>query len=153
MKPISKQLVLLSSVLLLAGCAGGGEEQTNESSTSAEAPVQKAPQDDELALSDLAKKGKVAFLKCRSCHLLNEGDPHLTGPNLHGFYDVEAGTRDGYVYSDALKNSGIVWNAEMLDGWLEKPTQSIPGTKMVFAGLANKAEREALIAYLQEATQ
>ncbi|MEP2380295.1 c-type cytochrome, partial [Parasphingorhabdus sp.] len=118
-----------------------------------EAPAKTAPETPEIELSALAKKGKIAFLKCRSCHTVKQGEPHLTGPNLHGFYDTKAGTRDGYVYSEALLASGISWNDAALDSWIEKPTTAIPGTKMVFAGITNKEERDALVAYMREVTQ
>lgn len=150
---ISKRVALFSAIALLAGCSGGDDEQTAEPDASAETPTEKSSETEEKPLSALAQKGKIAFLKCRSCHLLNEGDPHLTGPNLHGFYEAKAASREGYIYSDPLKSADIAWNDETLDGWLEKPTTSIPGTKMVFAGIADRAEREALIAYLKEATQ
>ena len=37
-----------------------------------------------------------------------------------------------------MKESGIVWDEETLDGYLEKPKKYIKGTKMAFAGLKKK---------------
>lgn len=49
--------------------------------------------------------------------------------------------------------SGITWNAETLNTYLENPKKYIPGTKMVFAGLKKANERADLIAYLEEASK
>ncbi|GAB5486939.1 MAG: cytochrome c family protein [Parasphingorhabdus sp.] len=151
---IRNQVALTSAIILLAGCSGGDSQPADPpETTGTETQTEAAPEAPEIELSDLAKKGKIAFLKCRSCHTVNQGEPHLTGPNLHGFYDVKAGTREGYVYSEALLASGTTWNDAALDAWIESPTAAIPGTKMVFAGITKPEEREALIAYMKEVTQ
>ena len=61
-----------------------------------------------------------------------------------------AGSADGYKkYSDAMKSSGIVWNEETLDGYLEKPKAYLKGTRMAFAGLRKEEDRANVIAYLK----
>ena len=47
---------------------------------------------------------------------------------------------------------GIAWGADTLDIYLTNPKKYIPGTKMVFAGLKKKKDRDSLIAYLEEST-
>ena len=48
-----------------------------------------------------------------------------------------------------MKASGIVWNAETLDGYLAAPKKYLKGTKMAFAGLKKEADRQNIIAYLE----
>ena len=59
----------------------------------------------------------------------------------------------GYAYSEAMKNSGIVWSEETLDRFLQGPRRMVPGTKMTDAGVAEAQDRADLIAYLQQATK
>lgn len=97
-------------------------------------------------------KGERLFLRCRTCHEVAAGKPNKVGPNLHGFWGKPAGHVEGFKYSDALRSSGVVWDEKTLDVWLTHPTTLVGGTTMAFIGLPDKADRDALIAYLQKAT-
>jgi cytochrome c len=97
-----------------------------------------------------AENGKVVFNKCRACHQVGEGAKNLVGPVLNGLDGRKAGTVDGYNYSDANKNSGIVWNESTFREYIKNPRARIPGTKMVFAGLRDEKEIADLWAYLRQ---
>ncbi|MGI9309036.1 MAG: c-type cytochrome, partial [Gammaproteobacteria bacterium] len=58
----------------------------------------------------------------------------------------------GFNYSDVVKGSGIVWTPEALDQWLERPSECLPGNRMVFVGIRKAEDRANLIAFLQQAT-
>ena len=97
-----------------------------------------------------AKDGKKVFNKCKSCHTLDAGK-HRIGPSLAGVVGRKAGAAEGYgKYSDALLESGIVWNDETLNAYLENPKKAIPGNKMTFAGLRKAEDRAAVIEYMEQ---
>ncbi len=99
------------------------------------------------------KLGRRVFLLCAACHNVVKGEAHKVGPNLNGFFGKKAGTKKGFVYSDALKDKGITWSEETLRAWLENPASYVPGTKMAFVGVKKKEQQDALIAYLKEVTK
>lgn len=104
-----------------------------------------------LADGDPAKGEKV-FRKCKTCHSMEAGK-HKIGPSLAGIVGRQAGTVEGYTkYSDALKGSGITWDEDNLEAFLEKPKEHIPGNKMTFPGLRKEDDREDVIAYLKSAS-
>ena len=101
-----------------------------------------------LASGDVAAGEKV-FKKCKACHVV-DAEKHKTGPHLVNIMGRAAGSAEGFKkYSDAMKSSGIVWNEETLDGYLEKPKAYVKGTRMAFAGLRKEEDRANVIAYLK----
>ena len=55
-----------------------------------------------------------------------------------------------FNYSDANKNSGIVWSEQTFGDYIQDPKAKIPGTKKVFAGIKNEQEAKDLWAYLKQ---
>ena len=94
------------------------------------------------------EKGEKTFRKCKSCHALEVGK-HKVGPTLYGVYGSVSGKVEGFKYSKAMASSDIIWDEEALNRFLENPKKYIPGTKMSFAGLKKKSQRENVIAYFK----
>ncbi|MBX3613983.1 MAG: cytochrome c family protein [Burkholderiaceae bacterium] len=86
--------------------------------------------------------------RCLACHALQYD---RTGPRHCGLFGRKAGGVPGFDYSEAMKRSGIVWNAATLDRFLANPLGTVPGTTMGYAGIADARERADLIAYLGQA--
>jgi cytochrome c len=87
---------------------------------------------------------------CRTCHTTVSGDNRL-GPNLAGLIGRKAGSVEGYGYSSAMKNSGVVWDAKTLDQFIADPDGVIPGNNMKpFSGLTNAEERGKIVAFLSQ---
>lgn len=94
--------------------------------------------------------GARVFKKCQACHAVGEGAANKVGPELNGLFGRPAGSAPGYDYSEANRDSGIVWTEETFTAYIRNPRGYIKGTKMVFAGLKKDEEIADLIAYLQQ---
>ena len=99
-----------------------------------------------------AVKGKKVFNKCKACHFVDKEKKKL-GPHLVGLFGRTAGMVEGFKYSTAMKDSGIVWSKETLESFIAKPKSAVPGTKMAFSGIKKESQLEDLLAYLEEATK
>ena len=99
------------------------------------------------------ERGAQAFRACAACHTLVAGE-HRTGPSLAAVFGRRAGTAEGFHrYSDALRQSTVVWNEQSLDAWLRDPAAFIPRNAMVFRGLPDARVRGDLIAYLRAVSE
>jgi cytochrome c len=100
-----------------------------------------------------AADGAEVYKKCRACHDVGPTAKNKVGPLLNGIIGRQAGTIEGFNYSEANKQAGakgLVWTEEVLFKYLEAPLSFMPGTKMAFAGLKDEQDRKDLIAYLKQ---
>lgn len=95
------------------------------------------------------KRGRLLYIQCRACHDLQPTPIEKIGPNLHAIMNRPAGVDAEFDYSPALSRSKLVWDRATLDRWLTRPGELVPGNTMAFAGIANAADRAALIAYIE----
>jgi cytochrome c len=87
------------------------------------------------------------FGQCEVCHSVD--GINGTGPTLKGVVGRQSGTVPGFRYSRAMKSAGITWDEKALDRYLADPQELVPGNVMPFSGIADPAQRAALIAYLK----
>lgn len=92
---------------------------------------------------------RVLFERCNFCHKAVDGEDAY-GPDLKGLFGRKAGSVKGFVYSDAMKESGLVWNERTLDAFLARPKAFMPGTSMEFGGVRHDEDRAGLVAYLKK---
>jgi len=92
--------------------------------------------------------GEQVFKKCRACHMVGVDAKNRVGPQLNGLFGRTAGTVDGYRYSNANADSGIVWSEEIFAEYIRNPRSFMPGTKMAFVGLKTGEEIANITAYL-----
>ncbi len=102
------------------------------------------------AVAQDVQKGENSFKKCLVCHAIGPGAKNKIGPELNGLDGRKAGTVPGYNYSDANKNSGIVWDDATFKEYIKDPRAKIPGTKMTFPGIKNEQEINDLWAYIKQ---
>jgi cytochrome c len=103
-----------------------------------------------------AEEGAEVFKKCRACHDVGPEAKNKVGPLLNDIVGRQAGTIEGFNYSEANKSAGgkgLVWTEDVLFKYLENPLAFMAGTKMAFAGLKDPQDRKDLIAFLKKHTK
>lgn len=93
------------------------------------------------------KVGEKLFRQCQACHQTKSKDNGI-GPHLAALDNRKAGSISGFNYSEALKNSNIVWSKKTLREFLANPQKLIPGNNMPFNGIKDTEEIESLTTYL-----
>ncbi len=93
-----------------------------------------------------ATAGKAVFAQCVACHSVDGSNG--VGPSVQGIIGRKAGSRAGFRYSRAMKNTAYIWDAAHLDAYLANPQAVIPGNVMPFSGVTDAKARADLIAYL-----
>lgn len=66
------------------------------------------------------------------------------------FPEPNIGSAPGFSYSQAVATSGIPWTAELIDKWLGRPGDFLPGNKVVFVGIQHPQDRASIIACMQQ---
>jgi cytochrome c len=98
---------------------------------------------------DSLSRGRILFLRCASCHDIGAASSAKIGPDLRGIVGRKVASLPGYAYSAALRSQDFDWDASHLDRWIRNPNEVAPGTMMAFAGIADEADRRAIIEFLQ----
>ncbi|MDO8877051.1 MAG: cytochrome c family protein [Pseudolabrys sp.] len=93
--------------------------------------------------------GEQSFKKCLACHAVGVEAKNKVGPLLNGLDGRKSGTVEGYSYTEANKNSGIIWDEAQFLDYIKDPRAKIKGTKMIFPGIKNENEAKSLWAYLK----
>ena len=102
-----------------------------------------------MSLGD-SETGAVIFKKCAACHSINKGGNNKIGPALYNVVGRTVGGVDNYKYSKVLASYGKEWTFEELNGFLQKPSSYLKGTKMSYAGLRKEKDRASVIKYLNQ---
>lgn len=102
-----------------------------------------------IAAGDAEAGGKLFTKTCGGCHSIGENARNGFGPQLNGVIGRLAGTSEGYQYSDAMKNSGVVWTREKLAAYIEAPKKVVSGTRMIFWGISDQEKIDNLLAYIE----
>ena len=148
--------VLLSSAFAVALAACGPSPPSQPSGSAPPAAPQASSAEMQARIGALEapyneanyEAGRRVFAQCRSCHTIDPAGGNRVGPNLHGVFGREAGTAQGFNYSQALQDANFTWDGEHLDHWLSNPQTFLPGNRMAFAGVHDDAQRRDVIAYL-----
>ena len=91
--------------------------------------------------------------KCSVCHTLEKDGKRRAGPTLFGVFGREAGTLDGYPYSDALLALRIIWDETTISRLFDEgPDIVTPGTKMPIQRMKDPQDRRDLVTFLKMAT-
>ncbi|PPD45329.1 MAG: cytochrome c family protein [Methylocystis sp.] len=97
-----------------------------------------------------AGAGEKVFAKCKACHQVGESAKNAVAPQLNGISGRKAGSVEGYNYSEPMKGSGITWDEASFKEFIKNPKAKVPGTKMIFQGLASEGDQDNVWAYLSQ---
>lgn len=151
---ISKYLFFIAFISL-GGLAACGGESVDSSETAGET-VQSKPASEDLAAETtqaapmpVVNRGESLFKRCKTCHTLNDGGAHKTGPNLFNIFGATAGTKEGFRYSKVMRESGVIWTDENLMEYIRNPREFMPRNTMSFAGIRKDEDLVALLDFMR----
>lgn len=87
--------------------------------------------------------------KCSQCHDGEKDGGDFKGPHLWNVMGRIAATREGFRYSEAMKQVRHAWTYATLGYYLKNTEAAVPGRDMNFAGIDDDATRANVIAYLR----
>jgi cytochrome c len=106
-------------------------------------------------------KGEKEFAKCKTCHMIADGDNVIVkggkvGPNLFGIIGRTAGTLEGFKYGESIVaagQAGLVWDQEKIAVYTKDPKAflvEVTGDKGAVSKMAFKLAKnnEDVAAYL-----
>ena len=102
------------------------------------------------AAGDAGAGQKVFSFHCTRCHQIGVTAKNAVGPKLNGLFGRPAGSVEGFSYSSANKNSGIVWDEATFREYIKGPKAKIPDTKMDFPGLKADKEIDDIVVFLNQ---
>ena len=99
-------------------------------------------------------RGADVYRACAICHSLAPGDHSRAGPSLHGIFDRPIASVAGYAFSPALGDLDIVWTPRTVAELFEfGPDAYTPGSRMPDQRVADPADRQALVEFLERASR
>ena len=138
---LSRFQVLAVAILVVLPALAGCDSRARE--------IRSRLSDPELLLFD---RGQKLSSPCWACHDFY-GSQNKVGPSLSGLFGRRAGDGSFPGYSQAMRESGIVWDRQTLVRFLANPQAVVPGTTMVSPGLAGRDDLEALAFYTEQVTR
>ncbi|WP_416915454.1 MAG: c-type cytochrome [Roseicyclus sp.] len=103
---------------------------------------------------DDGSRGAEVWRACAICHSLEPGDHSRAGPSLHGIFDRPIASVEGYAFSPALRDLDIVWTPRSVAELFEVgPEIYTPGSRMPDQRVADPADRQALVEFLERASR
>ena len=140
---IGRAACAFATVVILTACDGGDGDGGDGGGGTGDGSGEIS----EASVAD----GRRVFARCQACHEVG-AETNRVGPHLVGLFGRTAGSIGGYRYSEALVQSGLIWDDETLRAYLRNPRTAVPGNRMSFAGVRDDDDLDALIAYLRTAT-
>jgi cytochrome c len=101
--------------------------------------------------------GRKAFENtCTPCHAFDkDAVPDMYGQtlNLYGVIGRRTASVSDFEYSDAMKATYRIWDAQAIETFIIAPKKFIPGTRMELPGVSDANVRRAIVEFLATANQ
>ena len=101
-----------------------------------------------LSWSVFAGDREVFKQNCGVCHALSANEARRQGPPLNDIIGRQAGSVEGFPYSEGLKAANWRWSIKKLDQWLKNPQDVFPDSYMMYRQ-KDPAIRQQIIRFLE----